>query len=69
MVLFTAVVSGKKFSLDLVFDWQSVRGDTTLGWTLGLVWLLNSIAGLVLRARLDKGSPTLRDLSYLDISL
>ncbi|KAI9772060.1 MAG: hypothetical protein M1840_001348 [Geoglossum simile] len=47
MVLFTAVVSGKKFSLDLVFGWRTVRGDTTLGWTLGLVWLLNSVAGVI----------------------
>ncbi|KAH0542400.1 hypothetical protein GP486_008643, partial [Trichoglossum hirsutum] len=47
MILFTAVVSGKAFSLDLVLDWRSVRGDTTVGWMLGLVWLLNSVAGVI----------------------
>lgn len=41
LILFTTVVYGAPFSLDLVFGWDSLRGDTTLGWMLGLVWLLN----------------------------
>jgi hypothetical protein len=40
LILFTALVAGHKFSLDLIFDWKSIRGDSTIGWTLGLVWLL-----------------------------
>jgi hypothetical protein len=64
MILFTTVVSGEQFSLDLVLSWRSVRGDTTVGWMLGLVWLLNSVAGSVLLARLhticpDLGEPVL----------
>jgi hypothetical protein len=45
LILFTALVAGKGFSLDLVLSWRSLRGDTTVGWMLGLVWLLNSCIG------------------------
>jgi hypothetical protein len=47
LILFTALVAGKKFSFDLVLSWRSLRGDTTVGWMLGLVWLLNSVVGFV----------------------
>ncbi len=47
LVLFTALVAGQRFGLDLVFDWHSLRGDTTVGWMLGLVWMLNSFIGYV----------------------
>jgi len=40
LILFTALVAGKPFNLDLIFSWRAVRGDTTVGWTLGIVWLL-----------------------------
>jgi len=47
MILFTALVAGRHFSLDMVFSWRSLRGDTTVGWMLGLVWLLNSLIGVI----------------------
>ena len=40
LILFTALVAGQKFSPNLIFDWKSIRGDNTIGWTLGVVWLL-----------------------------
>ena len=43
LILFTVLVAGQKFTLDLIFDWRSLRGDTTVGWMLGLVWILNSL--------------------------
>jgi len=43
LIVFTALVAGTELSTDLVFSWQSLRGDTTVGWTLGLVWMLNSL--------------------------
>ncbi|KAF2466819.1 uncharacterized protein BDR25DRAFT_336368 [Lindgomyces ingoldianus] len=43
-IVFTALVAGKEISTDLLFSWRSLRGDTTVGWTLGLVWVLNSLA-------------------------
>ena len=42
LILFTALVAGKPFTADLVLSWRSLRGDTTVGWTLGLCWMLNS---------------------------
>jgi len=42
LILFTCVVTGTAFSPSLIFSWDSLRGDTTLGWILGLVWMLNS---------------------------
>jgi hypothetical protein len=41
LMLFTALVAGTKFSLDLVFGWETVRGDTTQGWLMGFIWVLN----------------------------
>lgn len=48
LILFTTLVAGKEFSADLVLSWRSLRGDTTVGWTLGLCWLLDSFLGSVL---------------------
>ncbi|EED23940.1 conserved hypothetical protein [Talaromyces stipitatus ATCC 10500] len=42
LVIFTTLVAGTVFSLDLIFGWDSLRGDTTVGWMLSLVWILNS---------------------------
>ncbi|KAI5863909.1 integral membrane protein S linking to the trans Golgi network-domain-containing protein [Durotheca rogersii] len=39
LMLFTSLVAGARFSLDLVFGWGELRGDTTQGWLLGFVWL------------------------------
>ena len=45
MLLFTALVAGEAFSLDLLLSWRVVRGDTAAGWTLGLCWMLASAYG------------------------
>ncbi|KAH8593935.1 integral membrane protein S linking to the trans Golgi network-domain-containing protein [Bisporella sp. PMI_857] len=47
LILFTALVAGRHFSLDMVLSWRSLRGDTTVGWMLGFVWLLNSVVGVI----------------------
>ncbi|KAK3941291.1 putative integral membrane protein [Diplogelasinospora grovesii] len=41
LLLFTTLVAGTKFSLDLVFGWSAVRGDTTQGWLMGFIWILD----------------------------
>ncbi|KAF2641405.1 hypothetical protein P280DRAFT_425891 [Massarina eburnea CBS 473.64] len=43
LIIFTALVAGKEIDIDLLFSWRTLRGDTTVGWTLGLVWVLNSL--------------------------
>ncbi|KAH9879986.1 hypothetical protein J1614_002011 [Plenodomus biglobosus] len=43
LIVFTALVAGKEINVDLLFSWRTLRGDTTVGWTLGLVWILNSL--------------------------
>ncbi|KAF2399822.1 hypothetical protein EJ06DRAFT_35751 [Trichodelitschia bisporula] len=48
LIVFTALVAGKDLKLGLLFDWQTIRSDTTAGWMLGLVWMLNSVVGAVL---------------------
>ncbi|KIV96793.1 hypothetical protein PV10_00610 [Exophiala mesophila] len=40
LILFTTLVLGQKFSIGLIFDWRSVRGDNTIGWTVGVLWVL-----------------------------
>lgn len=47
LILFTVLTAGKSFSLDLVLSWRSLRGDTVVGWTLGLCWGMSSLAGYV----------------------
>jgi hypothetical protein len=41
LMLFTVLVAGTKFSLDLIFGWDAVRGDTTQGWLMGFIWILD----------------------------
>jgi len=41
LILFTTLVLGQKFSLALVFDWNSVRSDNTAGWTVGFLWVID----------------------------
>ena len=43
LILFTTLVAGKEVKLDLLLNWRSLRGDITVGWMLGLCWLLNSL--------------------------
>ncbi len=47
IILFTTLVAGQKFNLALIFDWRTVRGDNTIGWMLGFVWLLVSLFAYV----------------------
>ncbi|KAG4222397.1 hypothetical protein PC116_g29129 [Phytophthora cactorum] len=47
LMLFTSLVAGTRFSLDLVFGWAELRGDTTQGWLLGFIWLCCAGAALV----------------------
>jgi hypothetical protein len=44
LILFTTLIAGQGFKLGLILDWRSVRGDTTVGWMLGLCWMLDSAA-------------------------
>lgn len=41
LILFTTLVLGQKFTLGLLFDWRSVRGDNTIGWTIGFLWVID----------------------------
>lgn len=41
LMLFTALVAGMRFGLDMVLGWDRVRGDTTQGWVLAFVWVLD----------------------------
>ncbi|KAK3321525.1 integral membrane protein S linking to the trans Golgi network-domain-containing protein [Apodospora peruviana] len=41
LMCFTALVAGTGFSADLVFGWAPVRGDTTQGWLMAFIWVLD----------------------------
>jgi len=43
LIIFTTIVAGHKVELSALFDWHTVRGDVTTGWTLGLCWMLTSL--------------------------
>ena len=43
LLVFTALVAGRPVSVGLLFSWRKLRGDTTVGWMFGFVWMLNSL--------------------------
>lgn len=55
LMLFTSLVMGLQFNLDLVFGWASLRGDNTQGWLIAFVWLC--CAGAVYVLSLSSRSP------------
>ncbi|KAI9901268.1 hypothetical protein N3K66_003085 [Trichothecium roseum] len=59
LMLFTTLVMGHRFGLDLVLGWDLVRGDTTQGWVVAFVWVLDgglcmaaAIVALIARSKL-----------------
>ncbi|KAL4913730.1 integral membrane protein S linking to the trans Golgi network-domain-containing protein [Aspergillus aurantiobrunneus] len=63
LILFTTLVYGTAFSLDLVLSWNALRGDTTLGWMLGLVWMLNSFLCVIFLLLLVSRSKLIPDFA------
>ncbi|KHO02088.1 Integral membrane protein SYS1-related protein [Metarhizium album ARSEF 1941] len=51
LMLFTALVAGMSFSVDMILGWDAVRGDTTQGWLLSLIWLADGGLCIVPAAR------------------
>ncbi|MCJ1447960.1 MAG: hypothetical protein MMC23_008472 [Stictis urceolatum] len=47
LILFTTLVAGQRFGPGLILDWRSLRGDTAVGWTLGLCWMMDSLVGVI----------------------
>ncbi|KAK2846320.1 hypothetical protein FQN49_005844 [Arthroderma sp. PD_2] len=64
LILFTALVAGTAFSPDLILSWRTVRGDTTVGWTLGFVWLLNSSLGAIFLLLFVSRSKLIPDFAF-----
>lgn len=48
LILFTCLMAGRpEFSLKLVFSWTPVTSKTTLGWTLFMLWLLDTVFSVI----------------------
>ncbi|RYP25722.1 hypothetical protein DL768_011417 [Monosporascus sp. mg162] len=63
LMVFTTLVAGSQFSLDLVFGWSSLRGDTTQGWLMGFVWLCCAGAVIVAMVALISRSKLVLDFA------
>ncbi|KAI0996445.1 hypothetical protein K3495_g11736 [Podosphaera aphanis] len=63
LILFSALVAGRHFTLDLVLNWRSLRGDTAVGWTLGVVWISNSVVGVIAMLILIQRSKLILDFA------
>ncbi|OJJ51430.1 hypothetical protein ASPZODRAFT_127501 [Penicilliopsis zonata CBS 506.65] len=63
LILFTTVVYGTVFSFDLILSWDAVRGDTTVGWMLGLVWVLSSLISVIFLLLLVSRSKLIPDFA------
>jgi hypothetical protein len=42
LICFTYIVGGTPLDPELIFSWEPVRFDTSLGWLLSLLWLLDT---------------------------
>ncbi|EGX96705.1 SYS1-related integral membrane protein [Cordyceps militaris CM01] len=56
LIVFTSLVAGQPFGLDLVLGWEAVRADNTQGWLMAFVWLFDgsfcmAVAIVILIAR------------------
>ncbi|EGX46975.1 hypothetical protein TWF173_001628 [Orbilia oligospora] len=47
LFLFTTLVLGSAFSLDLMFSWVPLQADNAVGWTLAMVWICNSLTNVI----------------------
>lgn len=47
LAVFVSLVLGQNFSPDLVLDWRSVRADNTLGWTVGVLCVINGFITVI----------------------
>ncbi|KAI1187499.1 integral membrane protein S linking to the trans Golgi network-domain-containing protein [Nemania serpens] len=63
LMLFTSLVMGLQFNLDLVFGWASLRGDNTQGWLIAFVWLCCAGAVVVASVVLISRSKLILDFS------
>ncbi|CAH0037725.1 unnamed protein product [Clonostachys solani] len=59
LMVFTALIGGMSFGPDLILGWDRIRGDTTRGWMLALVWIIDgglcmavAIVALIARSKL-----------------
>jgi hypothetical protein len=43
LIVFTVLVAGKEVQLDLLFSWRTIRSDTTVGWMMAMLWVLNGL--------------------------
>lgn len=43
LLVFSALVAGQTVNLDLLLSWRTIRADNTVGWTVALVWLMDSV--------------------------
>lgn len=50
LVTFVLLVFGRKWNGSYVFSWEYVRADTSMGWTLALLWLLDSVFSVLILA-------------------
>ncbi|EPS40231.1 hypothetical protein H072_5953 [Dactylellina haptotyla CBS 200.50] len=46
LFLFTSLVLGSSFSLNLVFSWVPLQADNAAGWTLAMVWICNCLTNV-----------------------
>jgi len=63
LILFTTLVAGEHFSVALIMSWRAVRGDTTVGWTLGVVWCLCAVVMIIVQLLVISRSKLVLDFS------
>ncbi len=41
LFVFTSLVAGTPFGTNILLGWDGVRGDTTQGWVMSFIWILD----------------------------
>ncbi|KAH0609249.1 uncharacterized protein H6S33_012735 [Morchella sextelata] len=62
-ILFSALVAGVPFGLDLIFSAENLRGDTAIGWTLGILWVLSALVMVIAQTLIHARSKLVLDFS------
>lgn len=50
LVTFTLIVLGLQWHAHYVFSWEDVRSDTSLGWLLALLWIMDTFFSVLAMA-------------------
>ncbi|KAF2667205.1 hypothetical protein BT63DRAFT_427611 [Microthyrium microscopicum] len=47
LIVFSVLVAGKELKPGLLLDWTTIRADSTVGWMMAMIWVLNGLISVI----------------------